>query len=302
MGRAQKPETTAKTREEERLLGRIEELAARSERGYATYSHFLNPHERALAEPALRRMGARYQWLGGYPEAERAILAFLPDYLEDAREDVDCPLCLLEVEEKGRQFGRTLTHRDYLGALMSQQIERERVGDIVVQEGARVDLPAASGDAGRAGRPQKIGNHGVEVREVPLESFAGAEGQKERRVCFVASLRLDSVTAEGFGISRSQAAADIAAGLVSLRHAECLRAAGGGVRGRCDCAARQRAHHRGQDAGAEPQGPPVFGALAMEIAKNASHRVLGGGAFSSGRYSAMSSSEQSRMRQSSPSV
>ena len=56
MGRAQKPETTAKTREEERLLGRIEELAARSERGYATYSHFLNPHERALAEPALRRL------------------------------------------------------------------------------------------------------------------------------------------------------------------------------------------------------------------------------------------------------
>ena len=133
MGRAQKPETTAKTREEERLLGRIEELAARSERGYATYSHFLNPHERALVEPALRRMGARYQWLGGYPEAERAILAFLPDYLEDAGEDVDCPLCLLEVEEKGRQFGRTLTHRDYLGALMSQQIEPERVVDIVVQ-------------------------------------------------------------------------------------------------------------------------------------------------------------------------
>ena len=225
MGRAQKPETTAKSREEERLLGRIEELAARSERGYATYSHFLNPHERALAEPVLRRMGARYQWLGGYPEAERAILAFLPDYLEDAREDVDCPLCLLEVEEKGRQFGRTLTHRDYLGALMSQQIERERVGDIVVQEGrAWIFLLRPAMLAVRDGL-QKIGNHGVEVREVPLESFAGAEGQKERRVCFVASLRLDSVTAEGFGISRSQAAADIAAGLVSLRHAECLRAA-----------------------------------------------------------------------------
>lgn len=225
MGRAQKPETTAKTREEERLLGRIEELAARSERGYATYSHFLNPHERALVEPALRRMGARYQWLGGYPEAERAILAFLPDYLEDAREDVDCPLCLLEVEEKGRQFGRTLTHRDYLGALMSQQIERERVGDIVVQEGrAWIFLLRPAMLAVRDGL-QRIGNHGVEVREVPLESFAGAEGQKERHVCFVASLRLDSVTAEGFGISRSQAAADIAAGLVSLRHAECLRAA-----------------------------------------------------------------------------
>ena len=225
MGRAEKPETAAKTREEERLLGRIEELAARSERGYATYSYFLNPHERALVEPALRRLGARYQWLGGYPEAERAILAFLPDYLEDAGEDMYCPLCLLEVEEKGRQFGRTLTHRDYLGALMSQQIERERVGDIVVQEGRAWIFLLRPAMLAVRDSLQKIGNHGVEVREVPLGSFAGAERQKERRVCFVASLRLDCVVAEGFGISRSQAAADIAAGLVSLRHAECLRAA-----------------------------------------------------------------------------
>ena len=88
---------------------------------------------------------------GGYPEAERRQVLFLPDYtglapqaqdadlLEYFRENPDdCPIALLDVRVASAAREK-LTHRDYLGALMGEGIRREKVGDIIVTErGAQI--------------------------------------------------------------------------------------------------------------------------------------------------------------------
>ena len=66
----------AQSKEEELLIGRLLDLARQAEKGYAVYSRFLNPHERAIAERTLRAAGINFRLEGGYREAERAILAF----------------------------------------------------------------------------------------------------------------------------------------------------------------------------------------------------------------------------------
>ena len=70
---------------------------------------------------------------GGYEQAERQMVAFHPDALAFTWESpIDC----LKIEPKAIKFSESLTHRDYLGALLNLGIERSVIGDIVVQEKA----------------------------------------------------------------------------------------------------------------------------------------------------------------------
>ena len=85
-----------------------------SERNVPAATDFLSPAQQAMAMDMLRTAGisdTAYVRLGGYDDAERALLLFLPDWLD---EDLwlageDCPLAALEVNTPK---GAKLTHRD----------------------------------------------------------------------------------------------------------------------------------------------------------------------------------------------
>ena len=70
---------------------------------------------------------------GGYKDAERKMLIFLPDYLDESwLESEDGPIAAV----RASYFeGDTLTHRDFLGALMGCGVKRETIRDIYVAEG-----------------------------------------------------------------------------------------------------------------------------------------------------------------------
>lgn len=63
-----------------------------------------------------------------YEECERKLVMFYTEYLYD-----QFPVNILKIKNKSNKFV-TLTHRDYLGALMSLGIKREKLGDLVVRE------------------------------------------------------------------------------------------------------------------------------------------------------------------------
>ena len=65
--------------------------------------------------------------------AEREICCYLPEYLDESwLESEDGPIAAA----RAVYFeGDTLTHRDFLGALMGCGVKRETVGDIYVAEG-----------------------------------------------------------------------------------------------------------------------------------------------------------------------
>ena len=70
---------------------------------------------------------------GGYDNAERQMVAFHPDALAFTWEyPIDC----LKIEPKAIKFSEDLTHRDYLGALLNLGVDRNVLGDILVQKNA----------------------------------------------------------------------------------------------------------------------------------------------------------------------
>ena len=117
------------------FLKRIRELANLSyQRDIVTFSDFLNLNEQNMVSSLKRQFPQIVMEIfGGYENAERQMVAFHPDALAFTWEyPIDC----LKIEPKAIKFSESLTHRDYLGALLNLGIERSVIGDIVVQEKA----------------------------------------------------------------------------------------------------------------------------------------------------------------------
>lgn len=106
------------------LKKRLTELSHRAfERGYTTYSNFLNLQEINILKSI--KTDSAYTLFGGYENADRCIAAF-------GDEIYSYPIVCIKVEPLQQKFSDKLTHRDFLGALMNLGIEREMLGDIKI--------------------------------------------------------------------------------------------------------------------------------------------------------------------------
>lgn len=210
---------TAQDPEDRLLLARIWDKYEQKERRNAPAATvFLSPRERQLARALLNAAGVRdgFVFDGGYEEAERKVLVFLPDWAEDAGEE----LVFLRAAFHGEE---SLNHRDILGSLMGLGVARERVGDILVSPHS-ADIVAAPGlrdfflrEWDQAGRVR------LTVTEIARGALLVPQAQVKVIRDTVSSLRLDAVVSSAFSISRGRAAELIAAGRVNLEHVPCLK-------------------------------------------------------------------------------
>lgn len=213
----------AHTQEERILLAQIAEKAeACREKCYLTCTKFLDMHETALAVRLVKTLGGGNARLwGGYDNAERKILFFLPDWMEDIpTEGEDCPITAIRCL---RHKGDVLSHRDYLGSLMGLGLRRDGIGDILVSEhGADIVVlkeiaPYLMTNYTKAGRKS------LHVEEIALSQLIMPEETITVLRDTVASMRLDAITASIFRMSRAKAADAIRAGKVFVNQQECLR-------------------------------------------------------------------------------
>lgn len=209
----------AKTPEDRLLLAKLwDKINGGIQRNAPSQTGFLSPREQTLAGFLFGDAPGLFAF-GGWAEAERKMLVYLPDYLEeDDLLSEDSPVVCLE----GTFFqGDSLTHRDILGALMGIGIRRETVGDIFVEPGRAVFFvsqeiaPFVLDNFTSAGRTalHLCRRNLAEVR-LPQPEFQTIRDT-------VSSLRLDSIVSSGFRIGRSLAASQIRAGKASLDGIPC---------------------------------------------------------------------------------
>ena len=206
------------------LLARIlDKLEQAERRGAPVSTDFLSPQEQALTEELLRVSGVtpdRYVLFGGFEGAERKMLLFLPDWMEQESAVEQFPLCCLRAAFRPEE---ALTHRDLLGSLMGIGVAREKVGDLLVSD-ASCDLIAATSvgefllqnwvSAGRAK---------LTVTAITPQELCVPEVRCEEIRDTVQTLRLDAVTAVGFRLSRGKAAALIEGGKVQVNWRDCVK-------------------------------------------------------------------------------
>lgn len=198
----------------EELRKRITELAVRAdERGYYIYTEFLSPT--ALAEAELLRLPVGVRSFGGAEFCERRMLRLGSFGYEE-----DFPLAIIEISPAGERFFSKVTHRDYLGALMSLGIERDRIGDIftdgktayaVISEGLAEYVEAEL---------KRVGPNAVRCRAVDSIPTELAPKPEEVRVS-VSSLRVDALLCRTYGLSREGGAELIREGRVFVNGRPC---------------------------------------------------------------------------------
>ena len=96
------------------------------------FMSFMSERKQALLVSELKKAYFdNYLFFGGYDDSERKMLGLFFDEPSTSM----FPIC--GIEFSFRKCDR-LTHRDFLGSLMSLGIERETVGDILVEDGRAV--------------------------------------------------------------------------------------------------------------------------------------------------------------------
>ena len=178
---------------------------------------FLTLEEAAMANESLKNKGVRFIFDGGYSDAERVYLCILPDWLEEPEELF--PFCSLTFIFRDSEI---LSHRDFLGALMSLGITRESVGDILVERGRAVVFLNKDILAFVCEQLNKVGRVGVKIERghtLPLPGASELVPIKDT----VASARLDCVVAALINSSRKNATDLIENGAVAVNSLTVLK-------------------------------------------------------------------------------
>jgi RNA-binding protein YlmH len=220
----------AKTDEDRLFLARLLDKANQADRGYLVNSRFMDPHQKSIARRMLHEIGSKFIFEGGYPEAERALSFFVPDYmilaseeetLASLRNNPSYPVTLVQVDLKKGPYTKEMTHRDYLGALMNLGITRETLGDILVHKEFAQIITLSEIAPFIENNLTQVGRASVSAGTIRLDELVPPILKFEMKTATVASLRLDAIVAEGFNLSRSEASEYIGTGKVYLQFEEC---------------------------------------------------------------------------------
>lgn len=186
------------------LMIDVAELAWKTNRAQNT--NFLDPYEQRIAKSVLSAMPeVNTLTFGGYKQAERARLAVYPQFY--LTETIESPLRVIAVS--GNFNFAKVAHRDFLGSILGLGIKREKVGDLIVtSSGCQVIVASEIADYILI-HWDKVHQVPISVEEIDQEQLAIKPERIKEIKCTVASMRLDTIAASGYGTSRTKMARDI---------------------------------------------------------------------------------------------
>lgn len=178
------------------------------------FTDFLTPDEQYFLKLFCKDKDIVLNFYGGKSNFERAVALISKVELQ-----IDYPVDILKIS--GNFKFEKINHRDYLGALLSLGIKREKIGDInVFNDGAEVYIHKDLSDY-VVFNLNKIKHTGVQISKIDLNSSREREQKLDERNINVASERIDVVVAEVYNLSRSEATKLIKQGNVKVNYIVC---------------------------------------------------------------------------------
>lgn len=180
------------------------------------FTPFLDANQVEIAHSVLGNVGfENFCFYGGFDEASRLVLGVFSPYSEC--EISEFPITALEIKYRSE---KKLSHRDFLGSFMSCGINRNMIGDIIVNDGITIAFVYSTIADVILGEVKKIGSEGVKIYVNPSPDIKLNESFKEISGT-VSSLRTDSVVSLALKLSREKTAQLIRSGNVTLNSRVC---------------------------------------------------------------------------------
>ena len=196
------------------FIGHMEDLAVTADQtGYITFSDFLDDHQRSLLSAMEGRLPVCLTYFGGYPEAERQMAVFYPEYMKESLPElVQEELILLRITPLDLRFLKRIPgHRDYLGALMGTGVRRDKLGDLLTTDQGAYLWVKNEMSSYIQRELTSVGAAGVMVQAVSVQELPKVQ-EGTLSIISISSLRIDAVISRGFHMGRAEALKWIAAG------------------------------------------------------------------------------------------
>ena len=190
-------------KERQFLINRISDLANRAYyKNITTHTVFLNLYEQTIFQSISTSLRVSYKILGGYDYAERKLVCFFSCNFEDINE-ADF-MDLLHISNKNPKFSQSLSHRDYLGAIMNIGIERHTIGDICIMGHEAYVYVLKNASNIILDNLTDVKHNKVSVSKTDFKAIDFSSNIEEK-IINIASNRLDSVLSSVYNISRAKA-------------------------------------------------------------------------------------------------
>jgi len=173
------------------------------------FTDFLDPVSIEKLLGVICEFGIKATVFGGHSGAEREKIGLAEG--EIAWEIFPIKRIIVKYPQK---FAPNLAHGDFLGSVLGLGIDRSKIGDIVITMQGAVIIVDDGISEFIVMNLEKVGRTGVRAELLADDDeFFGLNNQRRIRIS-VASLRLDNVLAQGFGVARRDAADAVGAGRV----------------------------------------------------------------------------------------
>lgn len=198
---------------DEFLKARLKDICSvTNTKNIPSFLGFLNEAEFSLCKTILDSNHVKYTFWGGHDQAAKKYICVLPDWAHTA----DFPFSCVRFDFNSNY---SLSHRDFLGKLMSMGLSREKIGDIIVNEGNAFVFLANSIASFCVDNISKVGSVGVSVSVCDTPEIHTKGFLSIRKV--VSSKRADCVVSAICNISRQKAKEYILSGKLIVNYKVC---------------------------------------------------------------------------------
>lgn len=211
-----------KNQEEKLIAAKIlDKLEFSKTKNKIQYTDFLNLNEQELAIKLLKKVEyEKYYFFGGKENTERKILVIYPEKLSEEMSRKNDKQILKVVRIKlPNELDGEYDHRTYLGSCIKIGIEREKIGDILVERtGADIIAKAEISEILLQSLSQLTRFKSSEIVVVDISELKDVEISKMEISSIVASIRLDNIVSTLAKTSRSKAQEILKQERVFLNH------------------------------------------------------------------------------------
>lgn len=196
---------------------RLIELSRRAyDTGADIYTDFLSMAEQSTLASVKQELYSPYLLYGGAGERERRVARFGTDTDDTAK----FPIACLMISPRSAKFAQKLSHRDYLGALMSIGLDRSKLGDIVIDGSNAYVFCRDEMKEFIARSVDSVARTSVKCEIVDSIPEHMTDETHEITVQ-VASIRLDALVAKVYRLSREESSSLIKQGRVYVNAVLC---------------------------------------------------------------------------------
>lgn len=198
-----------------RIKNAVQEICSKKQ---IYVSNFLNPLEQHLWSQEYKRV--KLAFFGGFPQAERKVVVAMA--LSDKTPIANASYQIVPLAATISSFS-PITHRQLLGYLMHQGLNRQFIGDILLTEGQVQIIVKGSIVKFFLDQTFKINQHNLAFKVIDFDQIAVPQVDVQLKKATVASLRVDAVLAKILNLSRNKVQDLISQGQVFVNFRQVIK-------------------------------------------------------------------------------